>query len=291
MIRAVGVERRAWALCALFLACATGCEQYPQGTGTGPGRRPQNLALTPNQELALGRQAFAQFKQEFRTVRGGPLPEQVERVGRNIEKASQNEPLQREINLQLKGYRFEWEFVVFENDQINAFCLPGGKVGVFTGLLRKLKPNDDQLAAVLSHEIAHALAHHASERLARENLVAEATDDVLPAVHGTAKLSPQVMSLLAPALSLRSLGALASDRRQESEADHIGVFLMAFAGYHPEQAVVFWERMREAGERGEPPEILSDHPSNARRIAQLRAWVPNAVAAKDAFDRGQITPP
>ena len=118
----------------------------------------------------------------------------------------------REINLHVTDYQFEWEYTVIQSDQINAFCLPGGKICVFTGLLRIVE-NDDQLAAVLAHEVSHALAHHQSERIARERMVGS------------------------------GILALHYDREQESEADHIGVFLMTFAGYNPRQAVVFWRKM------------------------------------------------
>jgi predicted Zn-dependent protease len=202
-------------------------------------------------------------------------------VGKRIVSAAETEPLQREINLRMQGYRFEWEFDVFENDQVNAFCLPAGKVGVFTGLLEQLEPSDDQLAAVISHEVAHALAHHASERLARYDRLRDAADGLQ-----SNALSEEVIGILVPALRI---GDLAHDRQQESEADHIGVFLMAFADYDPHQAVAFWEQMnRGAGRRGQPPEILSNHPSNARRIAQLREWVPMARGAKKAYDEGNI---
>jgi predicted Zn-dependent protease len=264
----------------MLLILAVGCQGEPQ-TGSGPGRRPQELALTPEQELALGRQAFAEIKRRFRTVETGRWHDQVQRVGQRVLKAAEIKPLQREINLRLQGYRFEWEFEVFEHDQVNAFCLPAGKVGVFTGLLKQLGPSDDQLAAVISHEVAHALAHHASERLARYDLLAEAADGLQANA-----LSRDVMGVLIPALRL---GDLAHDRQQESEADHIGVFLMAFANYDPRQAVAFWERMeRTATGRGQPPEILSNHPSNARRIAQLREWAPMALGAKKAYDEGNV---
>src|SRR5205823_4001876 len=141
---------------------------------------------------------------------------------------------------------FEWEYTVFDSNQINAFCMPGGKIGVYTGLLRIVQ-NDDQLATVLSHEIAHALAHHASERLARQGVNPRRRDD------------PRITDILA------GLAGLAHDRQQESEADHIGLFLMTFAGYDPHQAVTFWERMKQAAKGQSRPEILSDHPSDDRR--------------------------
>jgi predicted Zn-dependent protease len=259
------------------------------GNREGPGHRSQALALTPQQEYSLGEQAYQQVLAKAQVIPSGPQVERVRRVGERIAQAAQIEPLQREINLHLKGYKFDWEFNVLRDDHVNAFCLPGGKVAVFTGLL-PVAENDDQLATVMSHEIAHALAHHASERIARQQKferAAEAASGVL------GQMAPheqrQIIGLLAAGAQF---GSLPFDRNQEAEADHIGIFLMTFAGYDPRQAVVFWERMKAiADRRGHVPEILSDHPSDAHRIAEIKKWVPLALAGKKAYDEGQIAPP
>jgi predicted Zn-dependent protease len=228
--------------------------------GEGPGHRPQALALQPQQELQLGRKAYAELLSEAPVLRTGRGFDQVQRVSRRIAEAVQIEPLQREINLHVSDYPFEWEYCVIESPQVNAFCLPGGKIGVFTGLLRIVQ-NDDQLAAVLAHEVAHAVAHHASERIARAQT------------------------------GHRGLFALSFNREQESEADHIGVFLMTFADYDPQNAVEFWKDMeRVRGSQLQLPEIISDHPSDQRRIRQLESWVPMAIAARQAYTQGRIAP-
>jgi predicted Zn-dependent protease len=233
-----------------------------EGAGSGPGGRNQPLALTPAQELAVGRRAYAQVMDE---IRGRVLPPdspevvRVRRVTDRLVKAAGIRPLQKEILLRVEGYRFEWEANVVRDRQVNAFCLPAGKMFVYTGIL-PFAATDDQLAAVMSHEIAHALAHHASERVARAQ-----------------RSGGNVLS------------SLSYDRLQESEADHIGVFVMAFAGYDPAEAVTFWERMGRAGGLA-PPEFLSSHPSSERRVEDLREWVPRARAAKKAYDEGRIDP-
>ena len=280
-------------LCLAPVGCGPGLDGAGGGgRGEGPGHRPQELALSPQQELELGREGYQEVlsnPKEFGRVVPSDRPEvrRVRDVARRIVKAAGIEPLQREINLRLKGYQFEWEANVLENPQVNAFCLPGGKIAVFTGLL-PVAQNDDQLATVMSHEIAHALAHHASERLAREQKYRRAFAVIGGVMAG---MSPQqrreFLGVLAAGAGFRSK---AYDRQQESEADHIGLFLMTFAGYDPEQAVRFWERMRQASGGGHIPEILSDHPSDERRIGDMQGWVPKAREAKKAYDEGRIAP-
>ena len=227
----------------------------------GPGHRSQRLALSPAQELRLGQQAYREVLDEEDHVlpKDDPRVEKVREVGMRIVKAAHIEPLEREINLHVDWDYYKWEFNVLQSRKINAFCLPGGKVAVYSALLR-VTENDDQLATVLSHEIAHALAHHSSERLARERNEG------------------------------RSLGSLAFQRSQESEADHIGVFLMTFAGYDPRQALVFWQRMEEMTGGSGVPEILSDHPSDERRIRQLQGWSQMAMGAYRAYKSGRVAP-
>jgi predicted Zn-dependent protease len=275
---------------ALSLAGGGGCSPPGGGgSGEGPGHRAQYLVLSPDQEYSLGKQAYQEILSKSHVERGGPDVERVRRVGERIVRAAEIEPLQREVNYRLRGYRWDWEFNVLENRQVNAFCLPGGKVGVFTGLL-PVAEDDDQLAVVLGHEIGHALAHHSNERIAREQYQERA----LKAAGGVmGQMDPNhagtLIKLLGGANQIRGL---AFGRQQESEADHIGVFLMTFAGYNPDEAVRFWERMEQATSHGSrPPEILSDHPSDARRIANLRRWIPEAKAGKRAFDEGRIARP
>jgi metalloendopeptidase OMA1, mitochondrial len=260
-----------------------------ESTEEGPGHRSQHLILSPEQEYSLGDQAYREVLSKARVIRSGPEVERVRRVGERIVKAAEIEPLQREVNYRLKGYRWDWEFNILENKQVNAVCLPGGKVAVFSGLL-PVAEDDDQLAVVLGHEIAHALAHHANERIAREQY----QEHALEAAGGVlGKMNPEHAGTLIKLLGgVSHVRGLAYGREQESEADHIGIFLMTFAGYNPDEAVRFWERMEQTASRsGQPPEILSDHPSDARRVADIRKWVASAKAGKQAFDAGRIVKP
>ena len=246
-----------------------GCDA-PSGAdngGEGPGHRAQTLGMSPQQELELGRKAYKEVlanpNKYGRVVpRDRPECQRIRGIAERIIHAAGIEPLQREINLRQSDH-FEWEVNVLDKDQVNAFCLPGGKIVVFKGILPVAK-NDDQLATVISHEISHALAHHSSERVARQEMNQQGSGGIW---------------------------SKSFDRQQETEADHIGLFLMTFAGYDPEEAIRFWERMQQAGGgQQRVPEILSDHPSDAHRIQSMKAWVPKAKAAKQAFDQGRIKP-
>jgi predicted Zn-dependent protease len=282
-----------WLLSGAALAGCAPPAGSAEPRGTGPGDRPQRLVLTPEQEAALGRQAFIEVLAHSHVLRDGAEPRRVARVLQRIAEAARIEPLQREINLRTRGFSFAWESVVLDDPRVNAFCLPGGYVGVFRGLLGVLPDGavgDAQLATVLSHEAAHALAHHASERIAREQRYHGLLDAAHGALNGVeAAERERLIGLLGAGASLESRHY---DRQQESEADHIGVFLMTFAGYDPAEAVRFWDRMRRSSAgRVRLPELLSDHPSDARRIVDLGAWAPRAKAAKEAYDAGRIAPP
>ena len=241
--------------------CGPDFQQAP--AAQGPGRRPQQLALTPAQELEAGKEAYLKVLAENRgkiLPADDPQTRRVRYIVGKLIRAAGLEPLQREINLHVRGYRFEWEVNAVRDRQVNAFCLPGGKMIVYTGILA-IAQNDDQVAAVLGHEMAHALAHHASERVARDQ-------------SGHASF----------------LRGKAYDRAQESEADHIGLFLMTFAGYNPEETIRFWQIMERQASSGQMPEFLSDHPSGTHRVQAFQKWVPQAIAGKKAFDEGRVAP-
>jgi predicted Zn-dependent protease len=259
--------------------------------------------LSPQQEVDLGVKAYneilAKYKQEHVLAEpDDPDVQRVRTVGERIVKAAQNPLLQREINLHLEGYNYQWRFNVVRSKQINAFCLPGGGVIVFTGLLGIIE-NDSQLATVMSHEIAHALAHHANERIARQNL-SPAGLVALKSKGGLDQVSDEEREKLLAALDpgaaeprqgpgvLGRVRELGYDRQQESEADHIGLFLMTFAGYDPDQALVFWQRMQAKAPPSNLPTIFSDHPSNAQRIGQMQEWIPEAKGAYLAYKNGRV---
>src|SRR5262249_12826832 len=162
---------------------------------------------------------------------------------------------------------FVWKVSLIRKNEANAFCLPGGKIVVYTGIL-PLTENDAGLATVLGHEVAHATAEHVAERIERNHLTEVAATIIAGGVAFTPGQFLRIEALL-------GVGAtLPFSRSQESEADHIGLVYMARAGYDPRLALPFWKRMQRASKGSEPPEFLSDHPSDAHRIERIRGWLP-----------------
>lgn len=171
----------------------------------------------------------------------------------------------------------QWEWVVFEApDTINAFAMPGGKIGVYTGIL-KLAVTDDELAVVLGHEIAHVAAHHGNERLSRELLISGATTGL---AFGLGSYDPKTRNALLAAVGMGTqVGiSLPYSRRNENEADAIGLIYAAQAGYDPRVAPGFWEKMGQAAGGTKTPEFLSTHPVEKTRIEHLNALMPKALA-------------
>jgi predicted Zn-dependent protease len=157
-------------------------------------------------------------------------------------------------------------------NEANAYCLPGGKIVVFTGILPVTR-NDSALATVLGHEVAHATAEHSAERIERQHLTRIAAAIIAGGVAFTPRQYLRVAALLGAA------DTLPFSRSQESEADHIGLVYMARAGYQPRQAVAFWKRMQRASKGKAPPEILNDHPSDEHRIDRIEKWLSEAERA------------
>ena len=240
---------RLLSILALPLAVAlAACESAPV---TG---RNQLILLPESQDASMGLQAYQQIKQEERVSRDPGANRRVEEIGRRIAAVS-GQP------------DWDWQFTVFENDEPNAFALPGGKVGVYTGLFKVAK-NDDQLAAVLAHEIGHAIARHGAERMSQGMLTQ------LGAAALGAATSPAYAQLAAQAATLGII--LPYSRTQESEADEIGLMLMAKAGYDPREAIKLWQNFEALG-GGRPPEFLSTHPAEGTRIARLKELMPEAL--------------
>ncbi|MGQ9689320.1 MAG: M48 family metallopeptidase [Desulfobaccales bacterium] len=236
------------------------------GCTTAPytGRK-QVLMVSQEREMALGYQAFKQIRGKCRPAQDPALQARVRQVGERIAKAADRPD-------------FQWEFVVFEDDKnANAFCLPGGKVGIYTGLFKYINSEED-LATVISHEAAHALARHAGERLSQGRLaqIGGAALGVGLAALGVGPTTSRV-ALEGYGLGTQVGVLLPYNRLQEAEADRIGLILMAKAGFNPEAAISFWERFASGKkDKAQLPQFLSTHPSDATRIQNMRTYLPEA---------------
>jgi predicted Zn-dependent protease len=244
------------------LLALTGCQTVPV-----TGRKGLDL-IPAEQEMQLGLASFEQIKSNTPASRDPALNAMVKRVGEKIAQvAGKDMP------------NAQWEFVVFESKEANAFCLPGGKVGVYTGILPITK-NEAGLATVLGHEVAHAVAHHGAERISQEMLM-QAGGQALASSLGNADPRWQQAAMAAYGVGSQVGVMLPYSRVHESEADHIGLIYMARAGYQPEEAILFWERFSQyakaSGGSGTPG-FLRTHPLDEVRIRQLREWMPQAEA-------------
>jgi predicted Zn-dependent protease len=251
-------------LFGILFVMARGCQEGPFG-------RHQVVGLSPEQEMQLGEQSYQKILEKEQVVREGKAYDGVQRVGRRLAAAATSEEFLSAV--QLHPQKFVWEFQLVKSDQVNAFCLPGGKVVVYTGLLPVAK-NEAGLATVLGHEIGHALAHHGAERIAQQELVQIGQVAASQSIDNLSSGQRQeLMALLGAGSQVGVL--LPFSRKHESEADHIGLLLMSAAGYNPDQAIDFWQRMEEQAKTSKS-EFLSTHPSHEHRIHDIRGWLPDA---------------
>jgi predicted Zn-dependent protease len=232
------------------------------GRVSGTGRSQLN-AYSVSDEIRLGDQAYAEMLRGVRTIDSGPQHAMVVEVTARIAEAARR--LHPEI-----ADRFDWQVVLVDDDQVvNAWALPGGKMAVYTGILPYTK-TPDGLAAVMGHEAAHAIARHGGENLTRQGLI-----NLVLLGAGAASDDEDAVYIAAAATAYGLLGETAFSRSQESEADELGLFIAADAGYDPREAIALWERMGARG--GEPPEFISTHPNSSTRIQRLQALMPAAL--------------
>ncbi len=230
---------------------------------TSPLGRKQLVGMPESQMNAMGAQSFEELKKQTPIEHSASINAYVNCVAKPITEA---------VKGQLKVDR--WEIVVFKSDQVNAFALPGGKIGVYTGILPVLK-TDAQLAAVMGHEVGHVIAQHGNERVSQSML---AQGGIILADLFTGKMDPSKKQMLMGGLGLGlQYGVLMPyGRTQESEADIIGLKLMAQAGFDPSQAVEVWKNMGASGGKA-PPEFMSTHPSNESRIQNISSKLPEMM--------------
>lgn len=196
----------------------------------------------------------------------------IKRVGERIQKAAEEYYAEHKIEDKLAGY--EWEYNLIVDDQVNAWCMPGGKVAFYTGILPVCE-DETGIAVVMGHEVAHALANHGGERMS-QGMIAQMGLGTLAAAMGENPSLTRQLLLQSIGMGTQ-LGVLKFSRDNESEADHIGLILMAKAGYDPRAATSFWERMSALSGGQAPPEFLSTHPASETRVKDLEALMPEAL--------------
>lgn len=232
-----------------------GCQSAPM-----TGRR-QLMLMPESQEMSLGQESYEEVTRSEPPSQNRNWIEAVNRVGERIAQQANRQD-------------FDWEFRLIESPTQNAFCLPGGKVAVYEGILPLCK-NEAGLAVVMSHEVAHALARHGGERMS-QSMAVDNAKLMVNKVLGKTDETKKELFLQAYGVATQYGVLLPYSRKQESEADHIGVMLMAKAGYDPSEAPKFWERFGAASGSSKPPEFFSTHPSDDRRAEDLKLLLPEA---------------
>ena len=247
--------------------------------------RTQMVDTTLDKEVALGLQSFEQILSESDVVTTGELPLQIRGIAERLvaagPKMEQFLAQKKQIKARTEWDKFAWDVAVIRSEQANAFCLPGGKMAVYTGII-PIAQNADALAAIMGHEIAHALLRHGAERMAQQKLVQIGSV--------AAGVSTSNMDARRQQMILAAIGAgtqfgitLPFSRGHESEADYVGLMLASAACFNPQEAIGLWERMGANSGGKSPPEFMSTHPASKTRIAQLQEWMDEAQQIRAQF--------
>lgn len=262
-VRTVGVLA-GLILCTLILFACT----------TVPITGRQSLNLVSDSELmTMSLQQYQEVLQKSKLSQDQQKVQMVRTVGNRIARATEDLLRQRGLESEVKNYR--WEFNLIQDDKtVNAWCMPGGKVAVYTGLL-PVSQNEAGLSVVMGHEIAHAVAKHGNERVS-QGLLQQLGGAALSVALSTSPAATQNLFLQAYGVGTNVAIMLPYSRSHESEADRIGLILMAKAGYDPREAIPFWTRMAKTG-GSRPPEFLSTHPAPETRIKQIESLIPEAM--------------
>ena len=234
--------------------------------------RKHRISVSDEQLLSLSQQQYTAYMKKAKKSTNAANTQMVERVGRNLSRAVESYLRNNGFASEVKN--FHWEFNLIQDQQANAFCMPGGKIVVYEGILPYTQ-NEASLAIVLGHEIAHAVAKHSAEQMTKQQNQGVATSvlgSVLGAVAGqdAGNIASQIAGTGFSLLNLKY------SRKDESEADYMGLIFAAMAGYDPSCAVSFWQRMSSASGNKATQEWLSDHPSDQTRIANIKGWLPEA---------------
>lgn len=257
------------AVSALIIACAT-----------NPFTGKKTMALVGNNEIFPSAfQQYNQFLSENKVVTGTADAKKIETIGTKIKVAAERWLTANGHADYLNGY--QWEYKLVESKDVNAWCMPGGKIVFYTGILPICK-TDAGIACVMGHEVSHALANHGQQRMSAGLLQQLGGVGVAVATGGKSEETQQI-AMTAYGAATQLGGMLPFSRAHETEADQIGLLLMAIAGYNPDESVVFWERMSANAGGNKPPEFMSTHPADETRIANLRALIPQVKAEAAKF--------
>ena len=255
-------------LVILALSLLSSCATVPI-----TGRK--QLSIIPASEmLSMSYQEYGEFLKSNKLSTNRAQIALVKRVGGRIQAAVEKYFAQNNMSDRLKDYR--WDFNLVENKEANAWCMPGGKVVVYTGILPTTK-SEEGLAVVMGHEIAHAIAEHGSERMS-QGLIAQMGGMALDQAMTTSPAQTKQLWMSVYGAGVQYGALLPYSRVQESEADHLGLIFMAIAGYDPREAVTFWERMAKSKDGKTALEFLSTHPSDETRIRQIKELLPEALS-------------
>lgn len=258
-----------WIVLTMVALLTVGCGTSSTVPITG---RKQSLMVSDGDVLSLSNQQYTQYMQSAKVSTNTANTAMVKRVGQNLANAVVNYLNSNGLGAEVSNYK--WEFNLVQDKQVNAWCMPGGKIVVYEGLLPVTK-DEASLAIVLGHEIAHAVAKHSAERLSNEYKKEYGTQIIGTVLQG-AGVGAGTTQLLSLGQSLGSqLWTSGFSRKQESEADHMGLIFAAMAGYDPQVATAFWQRMaaQSSGSGG----LFSDHPSDESRIKNIQGWMPEAL--------------
>jgi len=254
-------------LLVVLLVSLSACSTVPI-----TGRSQLNL-IPGSSMMSMSLQQYDQFLKEHKVSSNQEQTAAVKRVGANVQQAVERYFASSGLSQHLSDYK--WEFNLVEDKQVNAWCMPGGKVVVYTGIL-PVAQGDAGLAVVMGHEIAHAIAEHGNERMS-QGLLAQMGGVALSTALSTQTGATQQLWMSVYGVGAQYGAIMPYGRMQESEADHLGLIFMAMAGYDPNEAVPFWERMSAQKGGKAPPEFLSTHPSDAKRIENIRRLIPEAM--------------
>lgn len=281
MTNLLSIKKITLIITTILMTQLSSCATTTNDTVSGVNRT-QFMLLPASQVTTMSSQAYTQTLKEAETKKSLNADKaQLERV-RKIS----NRLISQVGVFRPDAAQWKWEVNVEKNEQLNAYCMPGGKIMVYSGLIEKLKATDDELAAVIGHEIAHALREHGRERMSQAYVQEFGLQALAAMLSKGTSAAVGNASMQAAGMGSQLFFALPNSREQEREADKIGLELAARAGYNPDAAVTLWQKMEAQG-GSNPPEFLSTHPASENRITELRALTPKVKPLYEAAKTGK----